>query len=103
LNNKPSSALVTNFSASSTDYKFSDYYVQNASFLRCDNITLGYSFKNLFKVISSARISATIQNAIIITKYTGLDPEVNTSSNNGIDNNIYPKPIVTVIGLSLNF
>ena len=103
LNNKPTSALTTNFSASSTDYKFSDYYVQNASFLRCDNITLGYSFKNLFKVISSARISATIQNAIIITKYTGLDPEVNTSSNNGIDNNIYPKPVVTVIGLSLNF
>jgi TonB-linked SusC/RagA family outer membrane protein len=103
LNNKPSSALETNFSASSTDYKFSDYYVQNASFLRCDNITLGYSFKNLFKVISSGRISATVQNAILITKYTGLDPEVNTSTNNGIDNNIYPKPVVTVIGLTLNF
>ncbi|MDP4238748.1 MAG: TonB-dependent receptor [Bacteroidota bacterium] len=99
LNNKPSSALVTNFLASNTDYKFSDYYVQNASFLRCDNITLGYSFKNLFKVISSGRISATVQNAIVITKYTGLDPEVPS----GIDNNIYPKPIVTIIGLSLNF
>jgi len=99
LNNKPTSALGTNFSASNTDYKFSDYYVQNASFLRCDNITLGYSFKNLFKVISSGRISATVQNAIIITKYTGLDPEVPS----GIDNNIYPKPVVTVIGLSLNF
>jgi iron complex outermembrane receptor protein len=99
LNNKPASALVTNFSSSNTDYKFSDYYVQNASFLRCDNITLGYSFKNLFKVISSGRISATVQNAIVITDYKGLDPEIN----GGIDGNIYPRPIVTVLGLSLNF
>jgi TonB-dependent starch-binding outer membrane protein SusC len=99
LNNKPQSALETNFSSSNTNYKFSDYYVENASFLRCDNITVGYSFKNLFKFITSGRISATVQNPVTITKYKGLDPEVSS----GIDNNIYPRPIVTVFGLSLNF
>jgi len=96
--NKPMSALETNF-IGKTNWYFSDYYVQNASFVRCDNITVGYSFKNLFKVISSGRLSATVQNPFVITKYKGLDPEVFT----GIDNNIYPRPIMTVIGLSLNF
>jgi len=99
LNNKPISAFETNFSNTNTDYKFSDYYVQNGSFLRCDNFTVGYSFKNLFNCISSGRISATVQNPFIITGYKGLDPEVYS----GIDNNIYPHPIITVLGLSLNF
>jgi TonB-dependent starch-binding outer membrane protein SusC len=96
--NKPLSALETNF-VGKTDYYFSDYYVQNASFVRVDNITVGYSFKNLFHVISSGRLSATVQNPLVITKYKGLDPEIY----NGMDNNIYPKPIMTVIGLTLNF
>ena len=99
LRNKPTSAFDTNFSGTNIDYKFSDYYIEDASFLKCDNITVGYSFKKLFKVITSGRISATVQNAFIITKYKGLDPEVF----NGIDQNIYPRPITTVIGLSLNF
>lgn len=99
LRNKPTSAFNTNFSGTNIDYKFSDYYIEDGSFLKCDNITLGYSFKNLFGVISSGRLSATVQNAFIITKYTGLDPEVFS----GIDNNIYPRPMTTVIGLSLNF
>jgi len=96
--NKPMSAFETNF-VGKTNWYFSDYYVQNASFLRCDNVTFGYSFKNLFKVISSGRLSATVQNPFVITKYKGLDPEVF----DGRDNNIYPRPIMTVIGLSLNF
>lgn len=96
--NKPKSAFETNF-VGKTNWYYSDYYVQNASFVRCDNITVGYSFKNLFKVITSGRLSATLQNPFVITKYKGLDPEVFT----GIDNNIYPRPIMTVIGLSLNF
>ena len=96
--NKPMSAFETNF-VGKTNWYFSDYYVQNASYLRCDNITLGYSFKSLFKGISSGRLSATLQNPFVITKYKGLDPEVF----DGRDNNIYPRPIMTVIGLSLNF
>ena len=82
-----------------TNWYFSDYYVQNASFLRCDNITLGYSFKKVLNVIQSGRLSATVQNPFVITKYKGLDPEIF----GGIDNNVYPRPVMTVIGLTLNF
>ena len=97
LSNRPVSALYTNFVEDKTF--FSDYYVQNASFVRCDNISLGYSFKNLFKGISSGRIYATVQNVFVITSYKGLDPELSS----GIDNNIYPRPMVSLVGLSLNF
>lgn len=96
--NKPVSSFETNFSGGSLTY-LSDYFVQDASFIRVDNITAGYTFKNLFGAISSGRISATVQNPFIFTKYKGLDPEVF----GGIDGSIYPKPIVTVIGLTLNF
>ena len=98
LANVTTSAFETNFTGGADNFQ-SDYYVQKASFLRCDNITVGYSFKKLFKVISSGRLSATVQNPFVITNYKGLDPEVF----GGIDGNIYPKPIVTVIGISLNF
>jgi iron complex outermembrane receptor protein len=97
FSNRPVSALYTDFKEQKTF--FSDYYVQDASFLRCDNITLGYSFKNLYDVISSGRFYITAQNPFFITKYKGLDPELSS----GIDNNIYPRPMITVIGLSLNF
>jgi iron complex outermembrane receptor protein len=81
----------------------SDYWVQNASFLKCDNITLGYSFNKLFKTSSykgiSGRISLTASNVFTITKYDGIDPEVSS----GIDNNIYPRPFSMILGLNLNF
>jgi len=98
LSNHLTSAFDTNFTGKANDY-LSDYYVQNASFLRCDNISLGYSFKKLFGAIDSGRIFATVQNPFVITKYKGLDPEIS----GGIDNNIYPRPIVTLFGLTLNF
>lgn len=98
--NKVMSAFDTNFTGGSGITFMSDYYVQNASFVRIDNITAGYSFdKILGGVISGGRISATVQNPFVITKYKGLDPEIF----GGIDGNIYPKPVVTVIGLTLNF
>lgn len=85
------------------DYYMSDYFVQNASFLRCDNITLGYSFKDLFKARAyqgiQGRIYATAQNPFVVTKYKGLDPEIRT----GLDNNIYPRPTTFLLGLSLQF
>jgi iron complex outermembrane receptor protein len=98
LSNKLMTSFDTNFTSKTNDY-LSDYYVQNASFLRCDNISLGYSFKKVFDVIDSGRIFATIQNPFTITKYKGLDPEIS----GGIDNNIYPRPIITLLGLTLNF
>ncbi|MFT3753042.1 MAG: TonB-dependent receptor [Paludibacter sp.] len=97
--NKPVGSLNANFQGTSTLTFLSDYFVENASFVRCDNITLGYSFKNLFKEISNGRIYATVQNPFVITGYKGLDPEIY----GGIDSSIYPRAMVTVVGLSLNF
>ena len=77
----------------------SDYFIQNASFLKCDNITLGYSFDKLFGRNISGRAYLTAQNVFTITDYKGLDPEIN----GGYDGNIYPRPFVGIFGLSLNF
>jgi TonB-dependent starch-binding outer membrane protein SusC len=95
LSNRPLSAFKSNFQNVSL---LSDYYVTNASFLRCDNITLGHTFKNLFGKVSG-RVYGTVQNAFVITKYAGLDPEVK----DGLDKNIYPRPLVGILGISLNF
>ncbi|HWC73477.1 MAG TPA: SusC/RagA family TonB-linked outer membrane protein [Gemmatimonadales bacterium] len=76
---------------------YSDYYVQDGSFLRMDNITLGYSFnvKN-----QPFRLYGTVQNAFTITGYDGVDP---TAGLNGIDNNIYPRSRTITTGLSARF
>ena len=97
LKNRINSALTTNFV--NPQYQ-SSYYIQNASFLRMDNISLGYTFNKLFNSNQTARIYCTVQNPFVITKYKGIDPEFN---NDGIDNNIYPHPRVYMVGLSLNF
>jgi TonB-dependent starch-binding outer membrane protein SusC len=76
----------------------SDYFVTNASFLKLDNLSVGYSFENLFDKVG-ARISLTGQNLMTITKYEGIDPEVD----GGIDNNFYPRPRTYLIGINLNF
>ncbi len=101
LSNRPKSAFETNFQDMNV---LSDYYVQNASFIRCDNITLGYTFNRLFNTLDG-RIYATVQNPFVITKYDGLDPEIANVADKtqGIDNNVYPRPLVTVLGLSLTF
>lgn len=99
LSNRPISAFATNFQNMNV---LSDYYVQNASFIRCDNITLGYSFDKLLGVVGG-RVYGTVQNPFIITKYDGLDPEVGNAGTLGIDRNVYPRPIVGIVGISLNF
>jgi len=73
-----------------------DYFVENASFLRCDNITLGYSFK---RPKISGRAYCTVSNPFVISKYSGLDPEIFS----GVDNNIYPRSMTTVLGINLQF
>ena len=85
------------------DIALSDYFVRNASYLKCANITLGYSFQPLLKYNNqdyfSGRIYFTVQNPFIITKYDGLDPEVSS----GVDKNPYPRPMSFQLGLNLNF
>ena len=95
LLNVASSAMDANF----TNYEyFSDYYIEDASFFRMDYIRLAYTFNKLFNNKSDLNVSFTLQNAFIITNYSGLDPEVF----GGIDNNVYPRSRNFVLGLKLN-
>jgi TonB-linked SusC/RagA family outer membrane protein len=93
--NGSSNVLQTGFTQPSF---LSDYYIQNASFFRMDNTHIGYNFGKVFKNTGDLRISGTVQNVFIITKYTGVDPEIT----NGVDNNLYPRPRTYVLGLNLS-
>jgi TonB-dependent starch-binding outer membrane protein SusC len=96
LSNGSRNVLETNFYNTQV---FSDYYVENASFLRMDNLNIGYNVGKVFMNRATMRVYASMQNVFVITKYKGLDPELS----GGIDNNIYPRPRITSLGLNLNF
>ncbi|WP_088354073.1 SusC/RagA family TonB-linked outer membrane protein [Polaribacter haliotis] len=100
LANIPTSVLETNFQRTS-DVILSDIYLENASFLRMDNITLGYTFDKPIKKFASnsIRLWAGMQNVFTVTNYSGLDPEVF----NGIDNTIYPRPRTFLVGANIKF
>ncbi|MDR3287378.1 MAG: TonB-dependent receptor [Prevotellaceae bacterium] len=76
----------------------SDYYVQNASFLKMDYISLAYDFGKVAKDLN-LQVNFTVQHVFTLTKYEGIDPEIG----NGIDSNFYPNPRVFSLGLQLNF
>ena len=101
LGNIPTTVLNTDFNSTS-DVILSDIYIENASFLRMDNITLGYTFDRPIKKFASnsIRIWAGMQNVFTVTNYSGLDPEL---ANNGIDNNIYPRPRTILVGANIKF
>lgn len=82
-----------------TNTYMSDYWLKNAGFLRCDNITLGYTWNNLLNDNLRLRLFGAVQNPFVITKYKGLDPEVF----GGIDNNVYPRPVTFTLGLVATF
>ncbi len=77
----------------------SDYFVENASFLKMDNLSAGYNFSKIAGQNINARVSFTVQNVFTITEYSGLDPEVD----GGIDNNFYPRPRTFTLGVNLTF
>ncbi len=81
-------------------YQFqSDYYVEDASFLRLDNISIGYHFGEIIPDRLSVRTLLTVQNVFVLTQYSGIDPEIV----GGIDNNIYPRPRIYSLNLQLTF
>ncbi len=99
---------ISNISPNYYDTKFSnmqylsDYYIENASFFRLDNINVGYNVGKIFKSgESNLRIQANVQNVFVITKYSGLDPE--NASSTGVDNVIYPRPRTFSLGFNLDF
>jgi len=98
LYNASSNYLDTKFYGNSNNL-LSDYYIQNASFLRMDNLTVGYNAGAVLKQKATLRLNASVQNVFIITKYSGLDPEIGW----GVDNNFYPRPRIFTLGFNFSF
>ena len=100
VSNRVSSATQSMFSQAQY---LSDYYLHDASFLKLDNFTLGYTFPKLFNVASdrpfSLNVFGTVQNICTLTRYTGIDPEIY----GGIDGTVYPRPRTFVCGIKINF
>jgi TonB-linked SusC/RagA family outer membrane protein len=103
--------LPLSTATSDYDFAFSDRFIEDGSYLRIQNISLGYTFprKLMGKTgISNLKVYANIQNAYTFTKYTGYDPEVGISYSNGnqlngVDNGRYPSPRIYTIGLNVSF
>jgi iron complex outermembrane receptor protein len=95
LNNLNRSYLKTGFQ---TRQYLSDYFVENASFLKMDNLSLGYNFGKINQKIG-LNISATVQNVFTLTKYSGVDPEVP----NGMDSSFYPRPRIFSLSVGIEF
>ena len=93
-----STSDITALRWTSYEYPLSDYFVQNGSFLKCDNITLGWNFKTWDEYLSG-RIYASCTNVFTITKYKGLDPE----QTSGMESSLYPRSRTFLVGLNLNF
>lgn len=99
IGNIPSSVLETGIVNQNSNNALSDMYVENASFLRMDNITLGYTFPKWLDGKASLRLYTGVQNAFVITDYSGLDPEVT----GGFDNTIYPRQRSFLFGANVKF
>ncbi|MGN7810759.1 SusC/RagA family TonB-linked outer membrane protein [Flavobacterium sp. 22076] len=110
---RPSTAMTTNILVDAQDespndlnsYKYSSRFIEDGSYLRLDNMTLGYNFGKVGKFIQSVRVYETINNLFVITKYSGIDPEVEQGGTApGVDsNNFYPKTRTFMFGLNVIF
>jgi iron complex outermembrane receptor protein len=87
--------IFDNFNGNAT---YSDYFMEDATFLRCDNVSLGFKFPKFIKK-SVLRVSGSVSNVFLITKYSGQDPE----NFNAIDRNYYPRPRMYTLGVNLEF
>ena len=97
-----SNLLVTDYyfqGGQTTNTYLSDYWLENAGFVRCDNITIGYTWPDLIDNNLRLRVYGAVQNPFVITKYRGLDPEVFS----GIDNSVYPRPVSFNLGVIATF
>ncbi|OQX78423.1 MAG: hypothetical protein B6D64_06715 [Bacteroidetes bacterium 4484_276] len=102
---RPEGPYLGNITSSVTNTEFvtpqylSDFYIQDGSFFRMDNMTLSYLFPAIINGKANLRLSASVNNAFVITDYEGIDPEIS----GGIDNRVYPRPRTYVFGVSLQF
>jgi iron complex outermembrane receptor protein len=110
---RPSTAQFTNILVDVADekatdvnsYKYSSRFIEDGSYVRLDNATLGYNFKNTGEYVKSLRVYASVNNAFVITNYKGIDPEINQGGiAPGIDsNNFYPKTRTILLGVNVSF
>jgi len=98
LNNVINYATDSPFLQLSDNTYFSDYFLEDATFLKLDNVTVGYMIKNMFGD-TNVRVYGAVNNVYTWTNFTGQDPE----NFNGIDNNFYPRPRVFTLGFNFNF
>jgi iron complex outermembrane receptor protein len=91
--------LYTNFENQNGENVLSDMFIENGSFIRMDYATLGYTFPKWLEGKASLRLFTGVQNPFIITKYSGLDPEIN----GGIDTTIYPRQRQILFGANVKF
>jgi len=103
-----SNILVDAGNESPTDlnvYKYSSRFIEDGSYIRLDNATLGYNFKNLGSYVKTLRIYSSVNNLFVITKYSGIDPEVEQGGiAPGVDsNNFYPKTRTVLFGVKATF
>jgi len=98
LSNVHTDFYNTGFSEITETNLLSDYFIQDASFFRIDNVTLGYNLKEAIKGMD-VRLYGAVQNVAVFTNYSGIDPEIFR----GIDNNFYPRPRTFVFGLNVKF
>jgi TonB-linked SusC/RagA family outer membrane protein len=101
LSNVSSDYLNTGFTFedNGTSRYLSNYFIKDASFIKLDNVTLGYTFDKTLLKAASLRFTAGVQNVFVLTKYDGLDPE----KFNGIDNNVYPRARTFLFGVNASF
>ena len=97
LSNIHSDYYNTGFTTIDGDTALSDHFVEEASFFKLDNITIGYTLNKIKN--TTFRLYGSVQNVLTVTNYDGLDPEINL----GIDNNFYPRPRSFVMGVNIDF
>jgi hypothetical protein len=110
---RPSTAQYTNILKDVADesisdansYKYSSRFIESGDYIRLDNATLGYNIRNIGTYIRNARVYVSVNNAFVITKYTGIDPEVNQGGQApGVDSdNFYPKTRTMLLGVNFSF
>lgn len=97
----------TGWTESLTEFQhFSDMFLEDASFFRMDDINVGYTFDKIKNWKGKIRIGASVQNVFVITKYSGLDPELTVNSSgelDGVDQNLIPRPRLYTLRLNINF
>ncbi|MDA3879528.1 MAG: TonB-dependent receptor [Prolixibacteraceae bacterium] len=102
------SNTIPRVTETNVNWQFSDLYLNDGSYLRINNITLGYDFKELvnWKYLSQCRVYASVQNAFTFTTYNGMDPEIGYGTSgwvSGIDLGYYPRPQTYMLGVNIKF